>query len=266
MNPVPQITDLQLALSVLFVLTAGVISTVFRLGLARSLAWGTVRTFVQLMVVGWALTFIFRLQSTPLVVAVITAMCLFAVRTMLGRVKHAPAGFSLLAFASLAASTFLVAFVVSGLIIGARPVTRASVMIPIAGMILGNTLNAVSLAAERLFSELSGKSDEVEMRLALGATPWEAARPLIRLALKAGMTPAINSLMAAGLVFLPGMMVGQILAGADPQGAVRYQIVVMVMLAASAALASLGVIGLGYRRAFEANGALKSRFWTVSRE
>lgn len=256
MTPAPEITNLQLVFAFGLILTAGLVSAAFGLGLIKSLVWGSVRTFVQLLVMGYALTYLFAWDRLEIVLAVVGLMCLIAVRTVRTRVTRPPSGFNWLALASLAASTYLIASLVTTVIIGPQPVYSARVAIPIAGMVLGNTLNAVSLAAERLYSEFRQRSEEVECRLSLGATPWEAGRPLVRAALKAGLTPAINSLMAAGLVFLPGMMVGQILGGADPQQAVRYQIVVMFMLTGAAAISGLVMVLLGFRRVFTADQAL----------
>jgi putative ABC transport system permease protein len=97
----------------------------------------------------------------------------------------------------------------------------------------------------------------VETRLSLGYTPWESLRPLVRTALRTGMTPMINALMVVGIVSLPGMMTGQILAGADPLTAVRYQIVVMLMIAASVTIGCLILVMLSYRRCFTEEDALR---------
>jgi putative ABC transport system permease protein len=130
-------------------------------------------------------------------------------------------------------------------------------VIPIAGMILGNSLNGVSLALDRMYGEVRARASEVEVRLCLGYSTWEAARPHVRAALRAGMTPTINALMVVGLVSLPGMMTGQILAGADPLTAVRYQIVVMLMIAGAVTIGSLLMVGLSFRRLFTAEDALR---------
>src|ERR1700722_9999814 len=122
--------------------------------------------------------------------------------------------------------------------------------IPLLGMILGNTLNGVSLGLDRLGSELTGRRDQVEALLALGATRWEAARPLVQQAVRTGLIPTINAMMVVGIVSLPGMMTGQILAGADPVEAVKYQIVIMFLIASAAALGTVSVVLLSYRRLF----------------
>ncbi len=106
----------------------------------------------------------------------------------------------------------------------------------------------------------------IEGRLALGATRWEAAHPLIVASLNTGMIPTINSMMVMGIVSLPGMMTGQMLAGAAPAAAVRYQIVIMFMIAATTALGTLAVILLAYRRLFNRRHQLcVTRLHTIGR-
>ena len=129
--------------------------------------------------------------------------------------------------------------------------------IPIAGMVLGNSMNGIALALDRLFAETRSRAGEIEGLLALGASPWEAVRDPLRASLRAGLTPILNSLKAVGLVFIPGMMTGQILGGADPLTAVRYQIVVMLMIAAAVALGGLILVGLYYKRLFTDDEALR---------
>jgi putative ABC transport system permease protein len=121
-------------------------------------------------------------------------------------------------------------------------------LIPLLGMVLGNTLNGISLGLDRFMEGLNSQRDQVETLLAMGATRWEAAHRQVREALRVGMIPTINSMSVMGLVSLPGMMTGQILAGANPIDAVRYQIVIMFMIAAGTALGIFGVVLLAYKR------------------
>jgi putative ABC transport system permease protein len=120
-------------------------------------------------------------------------------------------------------------------------------------MILGNTLNGISLGLERLGEELAAHRDQVETLLALGATRWEAACQPIRRAVRTGMTPTLNGMMVAGIVTLPGMMTGQLLAGVSPIEAVKYQIVILFLLASAAALGTVGAVLLGFRHLFNAH-------------
>lgn len=250
------VSDFQLALSILLVVLAGGVSAALRLGLLKSLLWGTVRTFVQLTLIGYVLTYVFAVNNVWLVLLMVILMCAIAARTATGRTPNVPDYPAALGFLSLVASTFLVGAMVVGLIITPEPWYAARIVIPIFGMILGNSMNGIALSLDRLYGEVRARAGEVEALLAFGATPWEAVRDCVREAIRAGMTPTINSLMVVGLVSLPGMMTGQILGGADPRDAVRYQIVVMLMIAAAVAIGCLLLVGLSYRRLFTEDGAL----------
>ena len=123
-------------------------------------------------------------------------------------------------------------------------------------MIIGNSMNAIAIALERLLGDLRERRAEVEMKLCLGADYKEASQDIVRNAMRSGMIPSINSLMGVGIVFIPGMMTGQILAGADPLIAIRYQIVVMVMLVGATAVGSLLVVLLVRKMCFGSGAQL----------
>jgi len=250
------ISNFQLFLATLLILVTGLISAVLKLGLLKSLIWGTLRTFVQLTLVGYALSYIFSINSIWLTLVLVLIMCCVAAVTAVKSTPHIHNYPVVLAFISLAVSTFLTGAIVIGLLISPVPWYSPQVVIPIIGMILGNTMNGIALSLDKLYSEASTRFEEIEMLLAFGATPWEAVRDIVRKAIRTGMTPIINSLMVVGIVNLPGMMTGQILAGADPNQAVRYQIIVMLMIAATVAIGCLILVGLSYRKLFTKEGYL----------
>lgn len=250
------ISNLQLIFSVSLVMITGVISALLQLGLLKSLLWGTVRAFVQLSLIGYVLTYVFDWNSIWVIVPLILLMCWIASREATRRIKNAPENPMPATFLSLTASTFIVGLIVVAVIIGPEPWYSARVMIPIFGMLLGNSMNAIGLSLDRMYSDVLAHSEEVEQMLCFGATPWEAVVTHVKTAVTAGMTPTINSLMVVGLVSLPGMMTGQILAGMDPQSAVRYQFVVMIMIAASVAIGCLMMAGLSYMKMFNQDLAL----------
>ncbi|MHB1653131.1 MAG: ABC transporter permease [Desulfitobacteriaceae bacterium] len=251
------ISNLQLSFSVILVLISGGIASLLKLDLFKSLLWGSVRTFVQLTLVGYVLNYIFRFNNLWLVLFIVTLMCYIAARTAVKRTPNIPRYPTILAFVSLLASTYLVGSIVTGLIISPEPWYSARIVIPIFGMLLGNSMNGISISLDRLYSEARSRAVEIEALLSFGATPWEAIQASVREALRAGMTPTINSLMVVGIVSLPGMMTGQILGGADPQQAVRYQIVVMLMITAAVAIGCLILVGSSYKKLFNDDGALQ---------
>ena len=244
----------QLALATLFVVFVGVLSIRLSLGITKDLAIATVRTYVQLLALGFVLRWVFGIDSPWLVLGLVLLMVLAAARILVKRSPDAPPGIFGSAFVSMALTGFLVTFSVTGVIIQVDPWYLPQYVIPLAGMVIGNSMNGIALALERMFADLDRREDEVLALTALGATPWEAAHPAIKDALRAGLIPTINSMAAAGIVFIPGMMSGQILAGADPVTATGYQIVVMLMVAAATALGSVMALVLTYRRRFSADG------------
>ena len=123
-------------------------------------------------------------------------------------------------------------------------------------MIVGNSMNAVALSLDRLFSDLKNRRRELEQNLILGMKPLDAIRALVRDALKAGMTPSINQLAGVGLVFIPGMMTGQILGGEDPMNAAKYQILIMLIICVSTALGSVLVVSRVAKKCFNERGQL----------
>lgn len=245
-----EISNLQLAAGLIFIVIAGGLSLLHSLRLEKDLVIGTVRTFVQLILLGFALKFIFNIDRVWLVVLVFVVMILFAARTIRGRVQERQVSFFWPVFFSMTAGYFLIAFMVTAVVIGVDPWWRPQYFIPLSGMVIGNSMNAMAISLERLLGDLRGRRPEIEMMLCLGADYKEASQGIFRDAMRAGMIPSINSMMAVGVVFIPGMMTGQILAGADPVSAIRYQIVVMVMLVGSTAIGSFLVLSLVRRRCF----------------
>lgn len=240
----------QLLFALGFVVLSGAVSLWYKLRLERDLLMGTVRTFLQLMAMGYILQLLFGLQNAALVLGIYLIMTWFAARIIRDRVGEREVSYFGPTFISAAFSFMLITMLVTAVIVQAEPWWDPRYFIPIGGMVAGNSMNALSISLERLFTELRLRRSEVEMRLCLGADYEEASRGIFRDALKAGMVPSINSMMGVGIVSLPGMMTGQILAGADPAEAVRYQIVVMLMIVAATALSSFLVLRLVRRRCF----------------
>jgi putative ABC transport system permease protein len=135
-------------------------------------------------------------------------------------------------------------------VIGLDPWYDPRYLIPLAGMIIGNSMTGAALAAERLAAEMYERRDEIEAALCLGATARSASREAVRSAYRAALIPSINAMAAMGLVFLPGMMTGQILSGTEPITAVKYQIAIMCVITGSVAVTSFLILLQGYRAYF----------------
>jgi putative ABC transport system permease protein len=243
-----------LAIATLFVVFVGIVSIRMSLGITRDLAVATVRTYAQLIALGFVLRWVFDVDQAWLVLAIMVLMVLFAAQIVVRRSPDAPRGIFGSSFLAMALTGFIVTFAVTGVIVQVEPWYLPQYVIPLAGMVLGNSMTGIALSIERVYSDFDARSEDMLALVAMGATPREAAHRSIRDALRAGLIPTINSMAAAGLVFIPGMMAGQILAGADPVTATGYQIVVMLMVAAATAIGSLVAVMLTYRRRFTRDG------------
>jgi putative ABC transport system permease protein len=243
----------QVGFAALLILINGAISALLGLGLERRLFLAAACTVVQLLLVGLVLEWVFRVDRWYVVLGLTFIMTAIAGAAAIRRVHLRYPGILLSSMVSVWASSWLMAALALFVIVPVRPWYTPQYAIPLLGMILGNTLNGISLGLDRLGGELSAKRAQVETLLALGATRWEAARQPVQQAVRTGMIPLINSMMVVGIVSLPGMMTGQLLAGVSPLQAVKYQIVIMFLIASGTALGTVSVVVLSYRRLFNSN-------------
>ncbi len=241
---------LQLAYCFVFIIIAGAGSMTLKLGLERDLLIGTIRAFAQLGVMGYVLKFIFDLDNAWLILLLFSFMVFWAAHAIRGRVGEEKVSIFIPTFISMVSSYTLVSILVTSVIVQVRPWYTPQYFIPLGGMIIGNSMNAITVSLDRLFADIRKQRNEVELALCLGATYQEATETILRDTIRAGMNPSINSLMTVGLVSIPGMMTGQILAGSDPVLAIKYQIIVMLMLVASTAIGSIIVVTVIRKRCF----------------
>jgi len=233
-----------LASSLVLIVIVVAFSVAQQLGLERSIVWAAARALFQLLVVGYALVWVID-PDRPVILAWLWVALMVVVAAFIIR-QRAPEVPSLLPLAIVA--TAASAIVSLGVIFVFRifPVEGRTV-VPLAGMMIGNSLAATVVASRRIVAELADKRDEVEARLALGQ-PWQdASRPYVRDALRTALIPQIEQTKIVGLIALPGAMTGLILAGVDPAAAVKIQAAVMYLVLGSVA-ATATVIGLGLTR------------------
>ena len=233
-----------LAASGILVAVAVAISLWRQLGLERSLLWAALRALVQLLLVGWVLQFVVD-PDDPLVFSVLwlVAMVGFAAYTTSRRAADVPnvLPLSLLAYTASA-------IVVLGVLFGFGIYElEGRTLVPLAGMVVGNSLAATVLVSRQLLIAATEQRGVIEGRLALGLSASEAFQPHLRQALRTALVPQIESTKAVGIVFLPGAMVGLILAGVDPADAVKVQVSVMYLVLGSVATTT-AVMSLGISR------------------
>jgi putative ABC transport system permease protein len=247
---------LQLALATILVLASASLSVALSLGLFKNILIATLRTYIQLIAMGLVLIWVFKINQAWLVLSVFAFMLFMTAQVLLPRVKSKPRNIFGSTLMAIMISGIIVTFFVTSVIIQVEPWYDARYILTIGGMVLGNSMNGIALALERLFDDLNKRRAEVEQLIALGATPWEATLPSLRTALAAGLMPTINSMNAVGLVFIPGMMTGQLIAGADPIQAAKYQIVIMLTISAASAIGAILSLYWAYARAFNQEGCL----------
>jgi putative ABC transport system permease protein len=236
----------QLAATLVLVGVAIAVSFWQRAGLEEDIAIAIGRSFIQLTAVGYVIQFIFNQDNLVFVVALLTGMVLFGAFTARGRARGVPNAFwPLLVALGLAATVTLVLVVALG-VFDATP----RFLVPVGGMVVGNSMTAAAVALNRLGDEVRGSAARIEATLALGATATQAMLPVLRRSLRSAMIPLIDSTKTTGIVFFPGTMVGTLLAGASPTDAVRLQLILLWTLLGAVALAALTAMGLAYRNFF----------------
>jgi putative ABC transport system permease protein len=249
--------DLALAASLLVILS--LLSMMLSLGLERKILFFASRMTAQLLLVGLVLRFLFASGSFLLVMLMSTVMLLAAGREVQARQKRKIMGMSgyFISISAMFVSSFSVTILSLLVIIQAEPWYMPQYAIPLLGMLLGNTMTGISLAMDRMTDQLYARRGEVEQRLLLGQTWQEASRDIRSGCMRTGMIPIINSMAAAGLVSLPGMMTGQILSGMPPVEAVKYQILIMFLIAAGTGFGVISAIWMSGLRLFDERHRLR---------
>lgn len=219
-------------------------------GQGKEIFWSGLRMFVQLLMVGYVLHLVFALKSALAVLLILVVMGGFAVQTIGARVQTKMPNFYRVVGTAILFGCGGMTFFFCTLVIGLDPWYDPRYLIPLAGMVIGNSMTGASLAAERLSSEFRERREEIETALSLGGTVQLAAQSAVSSAFRAALIPSVNAMAAMGLVFLPGMMTGQILSGTEPLIAVKYQIAIMCVITGSVALTTFLILRLGYRSYF----------------
>jgi putative ABC transport system permease protein len=231
-----------------FALIAVAIAVSFwrRAELEQDIAVATVRSFVQLTAVGYVIQAIFDTDSLWLVAALLAGMVGFGAWTARGRAKGVPGATGPIALALAVAAAVTLGLVLALGVFKPEP----RYLVPVGGMVIGNSMTAVAVALNRLADEMHDGRRQVEAMLALGATSNQASRAIVARSLRSGMIPLVDSTKTTGIVFFPGTMVGMLLAGAEPVDAVRLQVVLLWVLLGAVALAGLISVSMGYRGFF----------------
>lgn len=246
-------SNLSLALTFSLVLIALALSYKEKLGLEKDMLIGSARAVIQLTIIGFILKFIFNLNNIWFTSLILLIM-IYNASTVAAK-RGAGIEQSLL-ISFIAISSGLIA-TLGGLIVFGAITYEPSQIIPISGMVVGNSMVATSLLFKSLLSNFQSKREEVEVKLCLGASPKEASINLLRDSIKTAMLPTFDSMKTLGIVQLPGMMTGLILAGVAPESAIKYQIMVAFMLAGAVTISSFVASYWAYQNFFTKLAQLK---------
>ena len=244
--------NMVLAMTFSLVLVALVISYREKLGLEKDMIIGSIRAVVQLAAVGFVLKFVFNMDNTPLTVVILLLMVYNASTVAAKR------GAGIARIRRISFGAILVALIITlGSLLTFQAISfKPSEVIPVSGMVVGNSMVALSLLYRNLLGSFKDKREEVEVKLCLGATPREASRALVRASIRTAMIPTIDSMKTLGIVQLPGMMTGLILAGTSPEIAIKYQIMVMFMLTGAVTISGFIASFWAYRGFFNEKAQL----------
>ena len=233
-----------------------------QLGIIRDTLWAMARMTVQLLLVGLYLKYIFQLNNPLVSLLWVTVMLVVANLSILNKAGLKRGLFFWRSLAGVAGSTLLASGWFILVAIRPDPIYDARYMVPIVGMILGNCLRSNVLSLERFYSGIRRNENEFMTYLLLGATLREAVRPYLRDAIKAAVNPSIATMATMGIVSLPGMMTGQILGGAMPITAIKYQIGIMICIFTAMVVAALANILLSLPVAFDDHQRLRSEIFS----
>jgi len=253
------LTPFDLTLAAGLVLALGGVQVLLGLGLFRTLALNSVRMVLQLLLVGVILKAVFDAASLPWIILIAAVMMGLAGYEVTARQKRPIRGWHGygIGLAAMSATALIVTVLALTMMIDTDPWYEPQYAIPLLGMILGNTMTGIGLALNNLTQTAWQSRREIEARLVLGHSVREATAELRSDSMRAGLIPTLNMLAAAGVISLPGMMTGQILAGSPPIEAVKYQILIMFLITAATGAGSLVAVQLGARRLFDPRDRLR---------
>ena len=248
---------LAIILSFSFVMIAIFLSMAFKLGLGRDLIVTSIRATIQLLIVGYILKMVFGFNHPLVVVLMLLIMITVAAKNAAKRGKGLPH-----IFWKIFLTISIVELITQGFLLGLQIVPATpQYVISISGMIIGNSMIIVNLFLNRLKGEVEMRKEEIQLVLSLGGSMKQSIYPILKQSIRSSLIPTIEGQKTIGLVQLPGMMTGQIIAGADPIQAVRFQLLIVFLIMSAASLTAIILGFLVYPVLFNKNQQLDIREW-----
>lgn len=251
MNHVMELSLWQVATAYVFVVILLFFVRWKKIDREKEILIASIRMTLQLIIVGYLMVYVFESPSPFTTIFIWAAMIIFSIHNIIKRTQRKIStslkkiiGLSMLCGTASCLLYFLI------IVIGITPWYNPQYFIPIAGMLIGNAMTGISLGINQLVNGIHEQKEQIEAKLMLGATPKTAMQPIVKKAFDAAILPTINSMVGMGIVFLPGMMTGQILSGTSPITAIEYQIAIMLGILGSVTLTVILFVQLGYQTFF----------------
>ena len=251
------ISWIQVALFSVLLFIPLLINRYYQLALSKEIFIAVLRMTAQLLLVGIYLQYVFSINSLLLNIGWIIVMILIGSGAIVGKAKLPKKVMLWPVVCGLSSGLLPLMLLLCYVVIRPQPVYSAQYVIPLAGMLLGNSLSSNIVALQHLFEAFVQRSNEYEGAIALGAKPSEAASPFVQDALRKAQAPILASMVTTGLVTLPGMMTGQILGGADPMLAIKYQLVILVAIFVMISVSLTLTLQLSLKRTLCKTGRIK---------
>lgn len=241
----------QMLAAYIFVMILLIIVKIKGIHREKEIIISSVRMTLQLILTGYLLRYIFNTSSPIFTLLILTVMEIFAVYSIIHKFKtKLTLNLKKITAFSMITGTLVCLFYFLLIVINISPWYDSRYFIPIAGMLIGNSMTGISLGVSHLVNSMHTERSIIEGALMLGATPKTASKHIINNAFDYAFLPTINSMVGMGIVFLPGMMTGQILSGTSPVTAIEYQIAIMLGILGSVSLSVILVVQLGYKTFF----------------
>lgn len=253
------VVDIPWAILALFFCTLSIpvlISRYYQLRIERELLTSVARMFVQLVLVGIYLEYLFQISSLMINITWLLIMVVIGASSIVSKARLPKKQLLIPVGIGLILGLLPVIALICLAVIRPSPLYSAQYLIPLAGMLLGNSLSGNIVALQNLFSSFDQRKEEYEGAISLGASPRYASLPFVREALQKSLAPSLASMSTMGLVTLPGMMTGQILGGASPMIAIKYQLMIMVAIFVTLSISTCTTLSLAIKTCINANGRI----------
>ncbi|NLP33925.1 MAG: iron export ABC transporter permease subunit FetB [Clostridiales bacterium] len=246
MNSIIKLNIMQFSLIYLLLIIILAIMKKSKINQMKFLIVASLRMTVQLVLAGFILTYVFKKPHPLFVILYLIAMIIFSIGRVLSKNREINRNFKIAISLSLALSgLFILAYFV--LVVVGESFFNPQYTIPLAGMIIGNSMTGVTLGMKTFTENLKSQRNRIDALLNLGVEPKKILLPFVNSALETALLPTMNNMIGMGIISLPGMMTGQILSGTEPTTAIMYQIAIMIAICTSVCLTVFCALNFGYR-------------------